>query len=170
MSLDAEGEMRKPNWNNHKRMALVVFCRGVWAPCWLFVITWMLKPSANRIGLIRLCIWGGGKVSVVRCVHLGIRRNILKIPSPPPVLSALFLNKCPNNQFLANTSRSTDSRGNIVGIENVPREISYGTSLVLSISLKIHSNKYKRRFWPFFTFLAIFLQICRNLWGLGEKS
>jgi len=47
------------------------------------------------------------------------------------------------------------SRGKIAGIENVPREIFYKTGhsrvdLGLPIGLKIHSNKYKRRFWPFF--------------------
>ena len=38
MSLDLEGEMRKPNWDEHKRMALVVFRRSLSARSWLFVI------------------------------------------------------------------------------------------------------------------------------------
>jgi len=65
--------------------------------------------------------------------------------------------KCPKNQFFANISRSMRSRGKIVEVENVPREISYkknhsGISLGLPISLKIHSNKFCffSRFWPLF--------------------
>jgi len=108
-----------------------------------------------------------GKVTVIKCVHLGVRNNILKIPLPTSCANALCLPKCPKNQFFANISLSIRSRG-IVGLENVPREISYkidhsGISLGLPISLKIYSNKYKLRFLLFFMFLITFLEISRDL-------
>jgi len=64
---------------------------------------------------------------VMKCVHLGVRSNILKISPPPPVLSALCPNKCPKNQFFGQISRDLWGLEEIVGIENVPREIAYRT-------------------------------------------
>jgi len=117
-----------------------------------------LSDEDTKIG--ELCIFGGGrgaKVSVIKCVHLGVRSNELKIPLPPPVL-----------EFSANISRSMGSRRKIVGVENVLHEIFYEigysqVSLSLPISLKIHSNKYKLRFLLFFTVFGDFLQISRDL-------
>jgi len=67
----------------------------------------------------------------------------------------------PQNQFFANISRSMSPRGKSVGIQNIPREISYwiGYSRIipdLSISLKIHSSEYKLKFLPYVRFLVTF--------------
>ena len=122
---------------------------------WVWLLVYAVKTSV-------CAFWGGGKFSVMKCVRLGFRSNILKIPPPPPVLSALCPNKCLNNQFFANVSWSMGSRGKIVGIENVPRKISYRTghsrvSLSLPISLESPFKKVQRKISVFlFTFLATF--------------
>ena len=48
--------------------------------------------------------FGKEKVLVIRCAHLGVRNNKLKIPPPHPVLSALWPPKCLQNQFFAHIS------------------------------------------------------------------
>jgi len=74
-----------------------------------------------------------------------------------------------------NFSRSMKPRGKIVGVENVPREISYNVdhsrvSLDLPFNLEIHYfENVKFEILNFLTFLAILLQISRDLWDLGEK-
>ena len=65
-------------------------------------------------------------------------------------------------------------RGKIEVAGNVSREISYKighsqVSICRLISLKVHSNKYKSRFLLFFTFLATFLRISRNLSAVDEN-
>jgi len=67
------------------------------------------------------------------------------------------------------------ARGKIVGVENVPRKISYevGHSRVgldLPFNLEIHLFKnVEFVISNVLTFSATRLQISRDLWGLGEK-
>jgi len=77
--------------------------------------------------------------------------------------------------FFTNISRSMRPRGQIVVVENVPREISYEVghsrvSLDLPFNLEIHEFENVRfAIFNFFTFSATLLQISRDLWSLGEK-
>jgi len=62
-----------------------------------------------------------------------------------------------------------------MGVENVPREISYKVGhLRVSLDLLFNLEMYKFKTVKFetsnfLTFSATLLQIFRNLWGLGEK-
>jgi len=111
---------------------------------------------------------------LAECLGFGVRKTILKVQTPPPALLVELRHVIASqNQFFANISRFMRPRGKIVGIENVPREISYKigysrVSLDVSISLKIQSSKYKLRFLPYFTLSVTFLRISRDLWVLGS--
>jgi len=118
--------------------------------------------------------FGGNGGTLVKKSCLGVRNNILKIPPPPPVLSAVCPSNAPKISFFANISQSMKPREKLVPTDNVPREISYKighsrVSLCVLISLKIYWNGYKSRFLLFFSFLATFWRIFCDLKGLDEK-
>jgi len=100
--------------------------------------------SFRRVGEKKDFCWnvwgGGGEASVIKCAHIGVwcQEQHTKNLAPTPCAKCTVPSKCPENQFFANISRSMTSRGKIVGVENVPREISYkidhsGISLGLPI-------------------------------------
>ena len=83
------------------------------------------------------------------------QKQRIKISVPHPRAKCTVPPKCSQNQFSANISQSMRPREKIVEAENVLRKISYRigysrVSLQRPISLKIHSNRYKSRFLPFF--------------------
>jgi len=92
---------------------------------------------------------------MIKCVHLGVRYNILKIPPSTTCAKSAVPPKCSQNQFLANISQSVRPRGKIVEAENVPRGIFYRVghsqvSLSLLIGLQIHSNWVQIEIFAFF--------------------
>jgi len=120
------------------------------------------SPGGQTVGPCILGVIGG---TLVRKSCLGVRNNLLKIPPPPPVLSALGRLKCPQNQFFANISQSMKPTGKIVEAEDVPCKIFYRidysrVSLCLPISLKIHSKENISKYWPFSRFRRL---LCKYL-------
>jgi len=108
----------------------------------------------------------------VKTSCLGVRNN--KNPASNTAAECTVpLQNAPKSVF-ANISQSMRPREKLEEAKNVPREISYRighsrVSLCLPISLKLHSNEYKKKISAFFhVFGNFFANISRSMRPRGK--